>query len=150
MKTIKKTIRGIEYIAQWQGLAVSNEQCERCKVEGTDRLSTAKIADIVFNEVIISPKVNADDFEDISEFNEVLDFGKSVIFGTFEAAKSKSALKREVEMDWLAYKLIFCDMANYTEDYVFNEMTPQQIEKANIALEIVSEQIKKVTKNKSL
>lgn len=39
-------------------------------------------------------------------------------------------------------------MANFTHDYVFNHMTPQEIEEANIALDIVNDQIKKQSKKK--
>jgi hypothetical protein len=39
-------------------------------------------------------------------------------------------------------------MANFTYDEVFNHMTPQEIAKANIALDIVSAEIKKQSKKK--
>lgn len=39
-------------------------------------------------------------------------------------------------------------MANFDYNTVFNQMTPQEIEKANIALDIVNEQIKKQSKRK--
>lgn len=42
--------------------------------------------------------------------------------------------------------MVFCDMANFTHDYVFNHMTPQEIQEANIALDIVQKQIKSQTK----
>ena len=148
MRTIKKNIRGIEYVAAWRGMAFSESSIEACRVDGTDRLSNSKLADIVFNEIIISPKVNIDDFKDFQVFDEVMDFGKSVLFGEFEKKKSKSQLEKEVRNSWGAYRLIFCDMANYTEEDVFNKMTPQEIQKANIALDMIEKEIKKKTKSR--
>lgn len=147
MKIIKKTINGIEYVAEWKGVSFSKERIESCRVKNTEMLSKSKLAKVVFNEVITSPKISANDFSDFNEFEEVLDFGASVLFGEFDK-KSDSQLKREVEQDWGAYRLIFCDMANYTEDYVFNEMTPAEIKKANIALDMIQEAIKRQTKSK--
>ena len=39
-------------------------------------------------------------------------------------------------------------MANFDYNTVFFQMTPQEIEEANIALDIVEEQLKNATKNK--
>lgn len=39
-------------------------------------------------------------------------------------------------------------MANFTYDEVFHHMTPQEIAEANIALDIVSQEIKKQMKKK--
>ena len=55
--------------------------------------------------------------------------------------KNKSQLTQRVLSNWGAWRLIFSDIGNFTHDYVFNHMTPQQIDEANIALDIVIEQI---------
>lgn len=65
---------------------------------------------------------------------------------TFTIRRTKAQLKQRVKKNWGAWRLIFCDMANFTYNEVFYHMTPQQIEEANIALDIVNEQIKKQTK----
>lgn len=148
MKTIKKVINGVEYTAVWKGINFSNENIKQCTIKNTNLLSTSKLAKFVFDNIIINPKVDIDSFDDISEFSAVLDFGKSVLFGTFEDDKSKTKLKREIENEWGAWRLIFCDMANFDYDTVFNQLTPQEIQKANIALDIVNDQIKKSSKKK--
>jgi hypothetical protein len=46
------------------------------------------------------------------------------------------------------WRLVYCDYANFTYDEVFNRMTPQEIKSANIALDLIQEEIKKETKKK--
>lgn len=67
---------------------------------------------------------------------------------TFEAKKTKAELKKRVRNNWAAWRLIYCEMANFTFDEVFHCMTPQEIEEANIALDIVNEEIKRQSKRK--
>lgn len=148
MKTVKKIINGVEYTAVWKGIAYADEATEKCCVNGKNTLSPFLLSEIVFNEIIIEPKVCIDDFYSLEEFYEVLDFGKSVLYGEFETHKSKGKLKREVLDQWGAWRLVFCDMANFEYEKVFYEMTPQEIEKANIALDIVNEEIKRQSKKK--
>ena len=146
MLQITKTINGVEYIAQWNGILRSEMLLNKCVVNGN--ISVYRLADVVFSQVIISPKVSVDDFENRDEFYAVLDFGVSVLHGDFDDKKSKSKLKKDVTEHWGAWRLIYCDMANFDYNTVFNQMTPQEIEKANIALDIVNEQINKQMKRK--
>lgn len=144
MRTVKQKINGVEYVAVFKGLKFREQAVEKCTDKKTGRLSSYKLAEIVFDEIIIKPKVNIDSFGDnIDEFADVLDFGKSVLLGELEPHKSKSKLKQEVEEEWGAWRLIFCDMAKFDYDTVFNRMTPQEIKKANIALDIVNAQLKR-------
>lgn len=142
MKTVKKTINGIEYTAVWKGSKYAREAFDRCKVDGSDRLSNMKLAEIIFSEIIISPVVCPDDFTDFVEFGEVFDFGQSVLFGSYWS-KSKAQIKKEVESEWDLWRLVFNDVSTFDYDYVFNVMTPDEINKANFALDTIMEQIKK-------
>lgn len=143
MRTIKQKINGVEYVAVFKGIKYRSQAVEKCTDKKTGRISSYKLAKIVFDEIIIKPKVDIDNFGDnIDGFADVFDFGKSVLLGKFEPHKSKSKLKQEVEQEWGAWRLIFCDMANFDYDTVFNQMTPQEIKKANIALDIINAQIK--------
>ncbi len=146
MQEIKKTINGVEYTAVWNGILQSEKMMKECTVNGN--LSVYRLAEKVFSQVIINPKISIDDFADRSSFYDVLDFGVSVLQGDFGEKKSKGALKKDVMNHWGAWRLIYCDMANFDYNTVFNEMTPQEIEKANIALDIVNEQINKQMKRK--
>lgn len=142
METIKKVINGVEYTAVWKGKNYTERVLKECLSEDERRYSNSKLSAVVFDDIIINPKVTADDFDDLQTFYEVLEFGKSVLFGDFES-KSKAKLKSEVLKEWDYWRLIFCDIANFDYNTVFNQMTPQQVLKANIALDIVNEQIKK-------
>lgn len=147
MKTVTKTINGTEYTAVWKGTIFANEAFKHCKVGGTNVVSDYKLAKIVFSDIIIDPEISIDDFEDMNEFYEVVDFGGSVLFGTY-FDKSKSALKKEVESEWGLWRLVFNDIAAIDYDYVFNVMTPEEINKANIALDITAENIRKSMKKR--
>lgn len=144
METIKKVINGVEYVAEWKGLAFSNARLEACKVKGSNRMNKTKLANVFFNELLISPKIGIDDINDMKQLHEILKFAQSILEGTYDDT-SKAELSIEVDNEWAAYRLVFCEFANYTEDYVFNVMTPKQIKKANIALDKISEEIKKQT-----
>lgn len=141
MQTVTKTINGIEYTAVWKGMQYGKQMLEYCRIGDGNILSDTKVAAIVFSEIIISPKVSIDDFEDMKELCEVLEFGKSVLFGWYWS-KPKAALKREVENDRHLWRLIFNDISSFSYNDVFNIMTPDEIAKANIALDITSEKIR--------
>lgn len=148
METIKKVINGVEYTAVWKGYNYTTKRMKECLLQDKKHYSNEKLSAVVFGEIIINPKVTVDDFDDIQTYNEVFEFGRSVLFGDFEK-KSEAKLKKEVKFEeWDYWRLIFCDIANFDYNTVFNQMTPQQVQKANIALDIVNEQIKKSNRKK--
>jgi hypothetical protein len=148
METIRKIINGVEYTAVWKGYNYTTRRINDCLTKDKKRYSNSKLSAVIFDEIIIDPKVTVDDFDDLQTFNEVLEFGKSVLFGDFEK-KSTAKLKTEVlKEEWDYWRLVFCDIANFDYDTVFNQMTPQQVKKANIALDIVNEEINKKSKKK--
>ena len=148
METIRKIINGVEYTAVWKGYNYTTRRINDCLTKDKKRYSNSKLSAVIFDEIIIDPKVTVDDFDDLQTFNEVLEFGKSVLFGDFEK-KSTAKLKTEVlKEEWDYWRLVFCDIANFDYYTVFNQMTPQQVKKANIALDIVNEEINKKSKKK--
>lgn len=142
METIKKVINGVEYTAVYKGYNYTTQRLNECLLQDKKRYSNSKLSAVIFGEIITSPKVTADDFDDIQTFNEVFEFGQSVLFGEFESI-SKAKLKKEVLREWDYWRLIYCDFSNFDYDTVFNQMTPKQVLKANIALDIANEQMKK-------
>ena len=65
---------------------------------------------------------------------------------SFETRKTKQQLKRDVLNNWGLWGLCVSadgDFIGENYDIVFNRMTPQQISKANIAVDIVRAKIKK-------
>jgi hypothetical protein len=147
METIKKVINGVEYTAVYRGYSYTTQRIKECLLQDKKHYSNEKLSTVVFGEIIINPKVTVDDFDDLQAYNEVFEFGRSVLFGEFEN-KSKAKLKKEVLNEWDYWRLIYCDIANFDYNTVFNQMTPQQVLKANIALDIVNEQIKKSNSKK--
>lgn len=138
----KKTIDGIVYTARFRGISFF------LRYVNNPDITQLQCAETLFKEVLVSPNVDIDDFEDLSTFNSVCQFLYEVAKGNGEKPIPKSELKRRVERDWACWRLIYCDMANFDYNTVFNQMTPQEIEEANIALDIIEAQIKKQSRKK--
>ena len=139
---VEKEIDGILYKASYKGIAFANKLEEQLK----DKRSTFAFSEQLFKEVLISPKVEIDDFADMESYSRVRDFLLEVATRSFEKSKSQSKLKQKVLSQWSLWRLVYCDMANFTHEEVFHKMTPQEIEEANIALDIVFAEIKKKKK----
>lgn len=92
---IKKTINDVEYTAQFNGLAAALKAIDECYVDGTSNISTFKLTEYVFKNVIIDPKVSIDDFEDADTLNEVVAFGREVMQGTFRKEENEVGAKKE-------------------------------------------------------
>ena len=56
---------------------------------------------------------------------------------------SHSKIERKVRDNWALWRLILSDIGHFTHDYVFHEMTPQQIQEANVAMDIAIAAMKK-------
>lgn len=70
---------------------------------------------------------------------------------SFETRKSRQQLKREIKKNWDMWGLCVSSDGDFiAENYnaVFYSMTPQEISKANIAVDIVRAEIKKQTKGR--
>ena len=82
--TVKKEINGKEYTAQFNGISASLMAVDSSYIEGTSNTSVVKMAEYLFNNVIVEPKnLSIDDFDDIDEFNEVIGFAREVMQGKF-------------------------------------------------------------------
>lgn len=94
--TVKKTINGTEYIAQFNGLSAALEAVDSCYIPGTTNISAGKMADYLFQHVIVEPKnLTADDFESLAELNEVTDFAREVMQGNFRDKAHEGATNKK-------------------------------------------------------
>ena len=139
----KKTINNVVYTAEYRGIAFF------LHLQSTCGSSHFQMAERLFEEILVSPNVGIDDFADVSTFNEVYEFLYSVASGSEEKSLTKSQLKRRARNNWYLWRLV---LANRGFDYqtVFGKpfMTVQDIEEANIALDMQIEEEKKATKRK--
>lgn len=92
---IKKTINGVEYTAQFNGLAPALKAIDECYVDGTSNISSYKLTKYILENVIIDPKMQIDDFEDADVMNEVVSFGREVMQGTFRSGEDESGTKEK-------------------------------------------------------
>lgn len=60
--TVSKTIGGKEILAQFNGLSVATQAGSRTKIDGTDNTSMEKLAEYLFDYVIVEPKLSIKDF----------------------------------------------------------------------------------------
>lgn len=92
--TVKKTINGKEYTAQFNGISAALEAVDNSYIEGTNNTSVMKLAKYLFDNVIVEPKgLAVDDFDSMDEFNEVVAFAREVMQGNFRDKKNTSAAK---------------------------------------------------------
>ena len=88
--TATKEINGKKYTAQFNGLSCALRAVDSTYIEGTDNTSVEKMADYIFQNVIVEPKgLTIDDFESMEEFNEVVSFGRDVMQGKFRPEEDK-------------------------------------------------------------
>jgi len=93
--TVTKEIRGKEYTAQFSGLSSALKMVDSSYIEGSQNLSTEKIASYVFEHAIVEPKgLTPDSFDTLEEFNEVVNFGRDVLNGNFRDEANKAAAKK--------------------------------------------------------
>ena len=88
--TATKEINGKKYTAQFNGLSCALRAVDSTYIEGTNNTSVEKMADYIFQNVIVEPKgLTIDDFESMEEFNEVVSFGRDVMQGKFRPEEDK-------------------------------------------------------------
>lgn len=81
---VEKVINGKKYKAQFNGISVALKAVDASYIEGSSNTSVEKLAEYLFNHVIVEPQgLNIDDFESLDEFNEVISFARSVMQGGF-------------------------------------------------------------------
>lgn len=90
--TVKKEINGKEYVAQFSGISVALKAVDASYIEGTSTTSVEKLAEYLFENIIVEPKgLTADDFDTVKEFNEVVAFARGVMQGDFREKKDEGA-----------------------------------------------------------
>ena len=141
---VEKEIDGIVYKASFQGMAYAYSFYEKYSKKGTSKARD----NALFKEILISPKVEIDDFDDINSYSKVRDFLLEVVTGKYYQKQRRGSSRKKVKDLWGCWRLVYCDMANFTYDEVFHRMNPQEIEEANIALDIVQAEIKRQSKKK--
>lgn len=92
----KKTINGVEYTAQFNGLSAALSAVDETYIQNTETTSLKLLSQYIFENVIVEPKgLTADDFETMEELNEVLRFGREVMQGKFRDKKDFSTEKEK-------------------------------------------------------
>lgn len=143
---IEKEIDGVIYKARYKGIAFSLELSER--MNGDD--SSFRLSEILFKEILVSPKIEMDDFADIEAFSKVFAFLLNVANGNgYETKQSKAKLKQKAKDNWALWRLV---LSNRGFDYptVFGKsfMSPQDVIEANYALDMALEAEKKAAKRR--
>ena len=83
--TVEKEIKGKKYVAQFSGLSTGLKIMDECYIDGSENLSTYKLAEKIFERIIVEPKgLKIDDFKTIKEFNEVVTWAQDVMQGNFQ------------------------------------------------------------------
>ena len=54
IKTVKKTIRGKEYVAQFNGISAALEAIDGSYIEGSENTSLVKLSKYIFENVIVN------------------------------------------------------------------------------------------------
>lgn len=86
--TRKKTIGGVEYTAQFNGLSAALSAVDESYIDGSSNTGMIKFSKYIFENVIVEPKgLTPDSFDNIEDFNEVVRFGMSVMQGKFRDKK---------------------------------------------------------------
>lgn len=96
--TREKEINGVTYVAQFNGLSAALKAVDDSYIDGTSNISTAKLAEYIFKNVIVEPKnLTADDFDTIEDFNAVVTFGREVMQGKFREESKPSGAEEKSE-----------------------------------------------------
>ena len=93
---VSKKINGKEYIAQFNGISAALEAVDNCYIEGTQNISSVKMAEYLFKNVIVEPKgLTADDFDTLKDLNAVTDFAREVMHGNFREKINEGAATKK-------------------------------------------------------
>ena len=131
---VEEKIGGVVYKARYLGVGYAIALNDRLKHKN----ARGQLAKILFDEMLVSPKIKIDDLEDYETFAEVLSFLVSVSNGYTGKKVSKAKLKRMAEEDnWPLWRLIFGSEGSLTFQAVFGKpfMTPNDVVEANFALD---------------
>ena len=94
--TAKKTIGGVEYTAQFNGISQMLKASDETQmvVDGVATTSSEKMANYVLENVLVEPKVTIDDFETLADFRALTDWLQDVMAGKFRPTENKGTTKK--------------------------------------------------------
>lgn len=79
--TVTKTINGTEYTFQHNGVSAWLKALDESYVDGTSNISTYKLNAYLLENVVVSPKMEIDDFASADELSKVAAFARKVASG---------------------------------------------------------------------
>ena len=143
-KIVEREIDGTLYKARFRGMAYAFTL--RDLIRGG--ISESRLTDILFTEILATDGIDKDDFPDFEALDRVRAFLLNTAMGNIEPHISKTKLKKQVNDEWACYRLVVNDISPIDYNIVFNQLTPIEIEKLNIALDRVYKEIKRQSKKK--
>ena len=88
-----KEIAGVEYKAQFNGLRAALGAADSCYVGDSGNISSLKLMDYLFENVVVEPKgLSVDDFDDMDILNRVVEFAREVMYGRFRKTAGKKTV----------------------------------------------------------
>lgn len=95
--TAEKEINGKKYVAQFSGVSTAIRAIDSSYIEGSNVTSSEKLGEYILKHIIVEPAgLTLDDFDTLEEFNDVVGWGRDVMYGKFrsnadsETGKEKS------------------------------------------------------------
>lgn len=94
--TVTKEIEGKEYVFQFNGLSAALRAVDESYIPGTTNTSVEKLANYLFENVVVQPKgLTIDDFDSMEEFNAVISVAREVMSGDFRGQEDKGGAKEK-------------------------------------------------------
>ena len=88
--TVEKEINGTKYVCQFSGISTALRCVDESYIEGTTNTSLNKLANYLFEYVVVEPKgLSVDDFDDLDTFNEVIAFARDTMQGNIKPEAKK-------------------------------------------------------------
>lgn len=79
-----KEINGVTYTAQFNGMSAALDAIDENYIDNSSNISIKKLAQHIFDNVIIEPKgLTPDDFDSIDDMNKVVQWASAVMQGKF-------------------------------------------------------------------
>uniref|UniRef100_UPI004055E06B hypothetical protein n=1 Tax=Acetatifactor sp. TaxID=1872090 RepID=UPI004055E06B len=92
--SVTKEINGKKYTAQFNGLSCAVRAVDQSYIEGSQNVSSEKLTQYIFDNVIVEPKgLTIDDFDSMDDLNAVTKFGREVMQGKFRDEANKNGAK---------------------------------------------------------
>lgn len=91
---VKKTINGVEYTAQYNGILAAQDAVDSTYIDGTNTTSIKKMTKYLLENVLVSPKITEDNidehFKSVDEISDVIAFLSEVNNGSFQDKTDKT------------------------------------------------------------